>query len=342
MTTAPGFRLTAVPRLLLVHAHPDDESIWTGGTIAHYAALGVAVTVVTCTMGEEGEIIPTGLRGLGPDAADQLGGYRLGELRSACAALGVTDHRFLGGVGRWRDSGMRWEAPGLAAPRLSPHPRAFAIGDVDEQVGALTEILREVRPQVVVTYAADGGYGHPDHVRAHEVTMAATKAIPGVDVFHVVPPLAEIEAAVARLSEAPGVPFELPAPGELAGVGPEAISHQVDVAEQLPAKLNALRAHATQVQVWQDNAGTAVFALSNGVAQPVLPTEYFTRADGEPRGTSIEHGLFGATIPPEVIAQPPGLAAALARNARAAASADEPETGAAASGESVEPSVRTR
>ncbi|MEO6091001.1 MAG: PIG-L family deacetylase, partial [Umezawaea sp.] len=93
--------LTSPPRLLLVHAHPDDESLWTGGTIARYAATGAHVTVVTCTLGEEGEIIPAGLRELAADAADQLGGYRVAELRSACAALGVTDHRFLGGIGRW-------------------------------------------------------------------------------------------------------------------------------------------------------------------------------------------------------------------------------------------------
>jgi N-acetyl-1-D-myo-inositol-2-amino-2-deoxy-alpha-D-glucopyranoside deacetylase len=92
--------LTTAPRLLLVHAHPDDESLWTGGTIARYAAAGAHVTVVTCTLGEEGEVIPASLRLLAPSEADQLGGYRVGELRAACAALGVSDHRFLGGAGR--------------------------------------------------------------------------------------------------------------------------------------------------------------------------------------------------------------------------------------------------
>src|SRR4051794_4876887 len=109
--------LTAPPRLLLVHAHPDDESLWTGGTIARYAAAGVVVTLVTCTLGEEGEIIPGFLRQLGSAEADQLGGYRMGELRAACAALGVSDHRYLGGAGRWRDSGMIGTA-------TNEHPRA--------------------------------------------------------------------------------------------------------------------------------------------------------------------------------------------------------------------------
>ena len=78
--------LTAPPRLLLVHAHPDDETLTTGGTIARYAARGVEVILVTCTLGEEGEVIPESLRGLDSDHADQLGGYRVGELRSACSA----------------------------------------------------------------------------------------------------------------------------------------------------------------------------------------------------------------------------------------------------------------
>src|SRR2546421_13063975 len=92
-------------RLLLVHAHPDDESIGTGATMARYAAEGAQVTLVTCTLGELGEIIPPDLAHLGADAQDRLGEYRIGELDAACAALGATAHRFLGGPGRWRDSG---------------------------------------------------------------------------------------------------------------------------------------------------------------------------------------------------------------------------------------------
>ena len=93
-------------RLLLVHAHPDDESIGTGATMAKYAAEGAGVTLVTCTLGELGEVIPPELAYLAADREDRLGEYRIGELAAACAALGVTDHRYLGGPGRWRDSGM--------------------------------------------------------------------------------------------------------------------------------------------------------------------------------------------------------------------------------------------
>src|SRR6478752_5391726 len=93
-------------RLLLVHAHPDDESINNGATMARYAAEGALVTLVTCTLGEEGEVIPPGLAHLAPDRDGGLGPHRVAELAAAMKELGVTDHRFLGGSGRFRDSGM--------------------------------------------------------------------------------------------------------------------------------------------------------------------------------------------------------------------------------------------
>ncbi|GGI70594.1 1D-myo-inositol 2-acetamido-2-deoxy-alpha-D-glucopyranoside deacetylase [Saccharopolyspora subtropica] len=288
--------LTAPPRLLLVHAHPDDETLWTGGTIARYAARGVQVVVVTCTLGEEGEVIPESLRGLASDQADQLGGYRVGELRSACTALHVTDHRFLGGIGRWRDSGMRWERPGQAGALPEAHPRAFATGDPQEQTDALEQVLREVKPQVVVTYAADGGYGHPDHVRAHEVTVAAVARVPEVQrLFYAVPSRDVVVKGLDALAAAEGMPFDLPAPHELPSVPDETITTVVDVAEHLPAKISALRAHGTQVRVWLDQwdngEGVAAYALSNGVAQPIVTTEHYVLATGDPRG--CESDLFG-------------------------------------------------
>ncbi|MBA8822925.1 N-acetyl-1-D-myo-inositol-2-amino-2-deoxy-alpha-D-glucopyranoside deacetylase [Saccharopolyspora lacisalsi] len=288
--------LTAPPRLLLVHAHPDDETIWTGGTIARYSARGVQVIVVTCTLGEEGEVIPDSLRGLDSDQADQLGGYRVGELRGACAALGVAGHRFLGGIGRWRDSGMTWKEPGRAEALTDAHPRAFAHGDLEEQSGALEEILREIRPQVVATYAADGGYGHPDHVRAHEVTTAAADRVPDVlRVFHAVPSRDTTRRGLQGLSEARGLPFTMPRAHELPQVDDESITTVVDVAEHLPAKISALRAHGTQAKVWLDEwdngAGVAAYALSNDVAQPVVGTEHYVLARGDPDGAGSD--LFG-------------------------------------------------
>ena len=153
-------------RLLLVHAHPDDESIYTGATMARYATEGAKVTLVTCTLGELGEIIPPSLAHLAAEKEDRLGEYRIGELAAACAALGVTDHRFLGGPGRWRDSGMM-------GTEGNDDPRCFWRADVDQAARALLDVIDEVRPQVVVTYDADGAYGHPDHIQAHRVAWRA-------------------------------------------------------------------------------------------------------------------------------------------------------------------------
>src|SRR3954454_4693649 len=93
-------------RAMFVHAHPDDESIATGATMARYAAEGALVTLVTCTLGEEGEVVVPHLAHHAPDRNDSLGEHRIGELADAMKELGVRDHRFLGGAGRWRDSGM--------------------------------------------------------------------------------------------------------------------------------------------------------------------------------------------------------------------------------------------
>ncbi|MPZ79488.1 MAG: N-acetyl-1-D-myo-inositol-2-amino-2-deoxy-alpha-D-glucopyranoside deacetylase [Actinophytocola sp.] len=277
--------LSAAPRLLLVHAHPDDESLWTGGTIARYAAAGVQVMLVTCTLGEEGEIIPESLRELAAGAADQLGGYRIGELRSACAALGVSDHRWLGGPGRWRDSGMA----GVAA---NAHPRAFAGGDLDEQAATLAAVLDDVRPQVVVSYGPDGGYGHPDHIRAHDVTMAAcAKADDVARVFHAVTSRQATESGVEALTHVPDLPYRLPAPGELPVTDDSRITTTVSIADVLSVKLRALRAHTTQVSVWQSAEGATCYALSNGIAQPIPAAEFYVLAGGDPAGAGTD--LFG-------------------------------------------------
>src|SRR3954453_20902610 len=146
-------------RLILVHAHPDDEAIGTGATMAKYAAENALVTLVTCTLGEEGEILVPDLEYLAADKEDGLGRHRIGELAAAMEALGVRDHRFLGGPGRWRDSGM------MDTP-ANERPDCFWRADFEEATRELVAIVREVRPQVVITYDEKGGYGHPDHTQA--------------------------------------------------------------------------------------------------------------------------------------------------------------------------------
>ena len=287
-------------RIVVVHAHPDDETLWTGGMIARYAASGVKVTLVTCTLGEQGEVLTDELRGLAADHADQLGGYRLAELRAACAVLGVTDQRFLGGIGRWRDSGMVAQPGARAGVPAQLHPRAFAAGALDEQVDALVEVLDAVRPQVVVTYGPDGGYGHPDHVRAHQVTMAAAAQLPEIArVFWAVHPVTAVAEGITALAAMPELPFPLPDGHGLPGVDDAAVSTVLDVTAHRGAVLAAMRAHATQVKVW--TAGPhAAFALVDGVARPVFDTEHFTLARGPVAGARED--LFGGL--PEPAAAP--------------------------------------
>ncbi len=277
-------------RLLLVHAHPDDETLTTGGTIARYAAdPRTDVTVVTATLGEEGEVIPPALAELAPDRADQLGGYRIGELASALEALGSPGHRFLGGTGRWRDSGMVLAGHGTRAalpPQL--HPRAFAAPEpFGTQLAQLLEIVDEVRPQVVVGYADDGGYGHPDHVRVHEICAAAVAARPDVvaKLYYAVQSRSELDTGIADLAGRPGLPFTEPAPDELPSVADAEVTTRIDVSCARAARIAAMRAHATQISVWDDadDPGAVVYAMSNEVAQPLLEVEEFVLAGAGPR-----------------------------------------------------------
>ena len=270
-------------RLMLVHAHPDDEVTGTGATMAHYVASGALVTLVTCTLGEEGEIHVPALAQLEAKQADQLGGYRLTELDRACAALGVTDHRFLGGAGRWRDSGMALAGHGVraATPEVL-HPRAFARPDAfAAEVDALVAILEELHPDAVVTYGADGGYGHPDHVRAHDITVAAVARVPA-RLFHIVTPRGDLDAGVAALAGHVAPPLRMPESDELPSVADDVVAARIDVSKERAARVAAMRAHATQIVVQAGGAdgGPVVFAVSNLVAQPFAEVECFAAASG--------------------------------------------------------------
>ena len=272
-------------RLLLVHAHPDDESIGTGATIARYAAEGAQVTLVTCTLGELGEIIPPELAHLGADRENRLGAYRITELAAACAALGLADQRFLGGPGRWRDSGMM-------GMDTNDDPRCFWQADVGQAAAELARIIREVRPHVLVTYDENGFYGHPDHIQAHRVADAAIRlaAEGGMGSWQVAKFYAT--AMPQSTAAAAGLPWFVP---------DEQVTTEIDGSGYLAAKTAALRAHATQIAVRGDGeAGGGRFALSSGGWQPISGREYFTLlargsdpariADAGP-GT-MEHDLF--------------------------------------------------
>ncbi|MGW5469160.1 N-acetyl-1-D-myo-inositol-2-amino-2-deoxy-alpha-D-glucopyranoside deacetylase [Streptomyces chartreusis] len=278
--------MTELPdrRLLLVHAHPDDESINNGATMARYAAEGARVTLVTCTLGEHGEVIPPELRHL---TGTELGEHRLGELTAAMRELGVEDFRLLGGRGRYEDSGMM----GLAD---NDDPASLWQADVDAAARELVEVILEVRPQVLVTYDPDGGYGHPDHIQAHRVAMRAAEL--AVDAGWEIPkiywnrvPRTAADAAFARLqADLPGLPFGKAAtvadvPGVVAD---ERITTVIDGTAHVAAKAAAMRAHATQIEVAEP-----YFVLSNELAQPLFTTEYYELVRGEP-GARPESDLF--------------------------------------------------
>ena len=272
-------------RLLLVHAHPDDETIGTGATMAKYAAEHVRVTLVTCTLGEEGEILAADLAGLRDDDPDGLGRYRESELAEALALLGTPRHHWLGGGGRWRDSGM------AGAPE-NEHPAAFARADLDEGVRNMVAILRDERPQVVVTYDANGGYGHPDHIQAHRVAVAAFDAAgeagrypdagepwQPTKLYYTALPKSFLRMGWEALKEmGDETPFGVASPDELPFGDPdEIVTTQIDARDYLDAKTDSLRAHRTQIEV-----DGPFFALSNHIGQRAFGLEHYRLVKGTP------------------------------------------------------------
>ena len=275
-------------RIVAVHAHPDDEAIWPGGLLADAAERGADVTVVTCTLGEQGEVIGETYQGLVADAADQLGGLRIAELRESLRHLGVRGE-FLGGAGRWRDSGM-------VGDPANNHPRAF-INSGDTAVEQLVHVLKRLRPHVVVTYGPDGGYGHlPEEEHPQRIVWAVTSR---EDVDHGL-------AAIATIPEG----WRWPGEGDIAAV--EHSDFVLPLNEvAYSAKLRAMKAHATQLwiadgevshtnphaaraTVTDTTAAPTVFALSNLIAQPLPAREHYQLGYGLPCGasdTSIMAGL---------------------------------------------------
>ncbi|HJC29971.1 MAG TPA: N-acetyl-1-D-myo-inositol-2-amino-2-deoxy-alpha-D-glucopyranoside deacetylase [Candidatus Dietzia intestinipullorum] len=258
-------------RALFVHAHPDDETITTGGTLAALTGAGAEVMVLTCTLGEEGEILGDRWAQLAADRADQLGGYRVSELAGALRALGVEGPEFLGGAGRWRDSGM-------AGTPSADHLRAF-VNSGDAALGEMVSVIDRWRPDLVVTYDPHGGYGHPDHIRAHEVTHEALERTD-----HRPRRVAWTVTARSTLSARhPAPPSHLrhPAEDELPAVPDSRLTHRVELDDSAyAAKLEALTAHATQLELVPGAEGGPWFlALTNGVLQPVPQAEWYVSRD---------------------------------------------------------------
>ncbi|NUU25282.1 MAG: N-acetyl-1-D-myo-inositol-2-amino-2-deoxy-alpha-D-glucopyranoside deacetylase [Streptomycetaceae bacterium] len=278
MTDVPATPLS----LLFVHAHPDDEVINNGASMARYAAEGVHVTLVTCTLGEEGEILVPELAHLAADREDALGAHRMTEMADSMKALGVADQRYLGGPGRYRDSGM------MGTPS-NERPDCFWQADVDEAAGHLVPIVREVRPQVLVAYDEIGGYGHPDHIQAHRVAMRAAElaADPAygtgepweiAKIYWNAMPRSVVKEGFERMRAAgKELPFEFADVDELPFVVDDAVvTTAVDAGEFFEAKVEALRAYPTQI-----STEDAFFSLSDNVGRSIMSVEHYRLVRGE-------------------------------------------------------------
>jgi N-acetyl-1-D-myo-inositol-2-amino-2-deoxy-alpha-D-glucopyranoside deacetylase len=269
-----------VSRLLFVHAHPDDETLTCGITMAHHVALGDEVHVLTCTLGEEGEVVPAELAHLEGAEGDPLGPFRLGEVREALRRLGVhlavlgeDDER----LSVYRDSGM-------AGMPSAQDPRAFANADVEDAGARVAEHIRALRPDAVVTYDATGGYEHPDHVQTHRVTMAALRQLAEGErpayTFHVHTPRSWVRPDRRWLREHVPPELGLAYPSDddpviSSVVDDDLVTHVVHDPVHLPAQVDALDAHRTQLRVWPGG----YYALTNDVAARLAGREAFIRVD---------------------------------------------------------------
>ena len=259
--------------MLLVHAHPDDETINNGATMALYAALGADVTLVTCTRGEEGEVLVKDLEHLAAHNTDSLGDHRVEELAVAMKALGISDHRFLGeGRIKYRDSGMMGTEP-------NNRPDVFWQANFDEATHDLVKVIEEVKPHILITYDEIGGYGHPDHIQAHRVAMsAAEKSAWNIQkIYWNVMPKSVIQEGIDAMKKIGSDFFGAESAEDLPFAKDDSFVHaMVDGNAYVEQKMDAMRAHATQIEV-----DGPFFALSNNLGLQVWGHEYYTLVKGD-------------------------------------------------------------
>jgi len=262
--------------MLLVHAHPDDETINNGVTMAKYAVEGVHVTLVTCTRGEEGEVLVESLKNLASDKDDKLGDHREIELKDAMIELGISDFRFLGSPNKkWRDSGM------IGAPQNERND-VFWQSDLDEAANELVKVILEIKPQVMITYDEFGGYGHPDHIKAHQVAMRAAEISANqgwqiTKIYWNTMPKSVLQTSMDKMKEMGSEFFGAESVDELPfAKADELVTSVVKAQEYVPQKLAAMKAHATQISV-----DGPFFALSNNLGLSVWADEYYTLVKGE-------------------------------------------------------------
>ena len=260
-------------RALLVHAHPDDETINNGATMALYAAMGAQVTLVTCTRGEEGEILTPELSHLASSDTDALGEHRETELANAMQVLGITDFRFLAqGEGRYRDSGMM-------GTEVNNRSDVFWQADLEEAVDHLVKIIEEIKPHILITYDEIGGYGHPDHIQAHRVAMRASEKsdwqIPKI--YWNTMPKSVLAESMAKMKELGSDFFGADNVDDLPFAKDDSfVTTLIDGNSYVEAKMAAMKAHHTQISL-----DGPFFALSDNLGLQVWGNEYYTLVKGE-------------------------------------------------------------
>ena len=279
-------------RILLVHAHPDEETINNGATMAKYAAGGAHVTLVTCTRGEEGEVLVPGLSHLASSDQDKLGLHRESELALAMKELGVTDFRFLGSPSvKFRDSGMMGTEPNNRAD-------AFRQADIDTAAKYLVEVIEEIKPQILITYDEIGGYGHPDHIQAHRIAMRASEIADWKiqKIYWNTMPKSVLAEGIAKMKEIGSDFFGAETVDDLPfAKDDEFVTTLVDGSKFVDQKLAAMKAHETQIAL-----DGPFFALSNNLGLQIWGDEYYTLVKGEKsepfddqgRETDLASGIF--------------------------------------------------
>jgi N-acetyl-1-D-myo-inositol-2-amino-2-deoxy-alpha-D-glucopyranoside deacetylase len=259
-----------------VHAHPDDETINNGATMAKYAAEGVQVTLVTCTRGEEGEVLVESLANLASSRDDKLGEHREIELKNAMEYLGIKDFRFLGSPNKkWRDSGMIGTAQ-------NERKDVFWQADLTEAAQELVKIILEIKPQVLITYDEFGGYGHPDHIKANQVAMLAAELASNQGwkiskIYWNTMPKSVIQMGIDKMKEVGSSFFGADSVEDLPFAKPdELVTSVIKAPDYVEQKLEAMKAHETQISI-----DGPFFALSNNLGLSVWADEYYTLVKGE-------------------------------------------------------------
>ncbi len=271
-------------RILFVHAHPDDETINNGATMAKYVAEGAHVTLVTCTRGEEGEVLVEDLAHLASHTEDALGPHREVELANAMKALGVTDHRFLGAPEKmWRDSGMMGTEP-------NNRPDVFWQADLDEAAHELVKVILEIKPQVLVTYDEFGGYGHPDHIQAHRVAMRAAELCEPEwkieKIYWNVMPKSELQKGIDKMKEIGGSFFGVEKVEDFPFAKDDKfVNARIDGRKYVDKKMAAMREHPTQLSL-----DGPFFALSNQLGVEIMADEFYTLVKGVKSNPLDENG----------------------------------------------------